>query len=67
MNAMIRFRNYEEYLSARKSQEEALNRMGKDRKKRYELVLEENTIYEIDLECEECLKKFWREKGSGNT
>ncbi len=75
--AMIHFQDYEEYVSAKNrleelqkyrramagQEEEVLGTAPEEKQRgRTELVMEDNTIYEIDTECEECLKTFWRWK-----
>lgn len=61
---MIHFTNYEEYLSAWQKWEKSGSRRRLEQERQYELVMEENTIYEIDLECEECLKGFWQKNAA---
>lgn len=51
---MMHFKDYEEYRNFR--QESGFE----DEKQESELVMEDNTIYEIDTNCEKCLKDFWR-------
>ena len=53
---MIHFRDYEEY--------ESYCRAGTERgeERLTELVIEENTIYEIDVNCRKCLEKYRKEK-----
>ena len=53
---MIHFRDYEEYGQYRKKYPEARE------ERKAELILEENTIYEIDVTCEKCLEKYRRER-----
>lgn len=60
----MHFRDLEEYRIARKELEEGGYLPVRDAIARSELVMEENTIYEIDVECEECLKAFWRRKAA---
>ena len=66
---MIHFQDYEEYRFFRikmkedQKKQEAAEAVPEERaRNRTELVMEDNTIYEIDTECEECLKRFWRWK-----
>lgn len=55
---MVHFENYEEYMRLRRE-------MGIGEEEPHsELVMEENTIYEIDTSCEKCLKRFWRRKAA---
>lgn len=62
---MIHFRNYQEYQEFRRRLPNENSR--ENRENRTELVMEDNTIYEIDTDCEECLKRFWRWKASEQT
>ena len=57
---MIHFQNYQEY----QKYKEELNVWGEDAKdKKTELVIEDNTIYEVDPECMKCLERYrqWKE------
>ena len=58
---MIHFQDYEEYRFFRnkmkedQKKQEATGAVPEERaRNRTELVMEDNTIYEIDTECEEC-------------
>lgn len=56
---MMHFRDYDEYQRFRQEMGIAEDRSGERPKS--ELVMEDNTIYEIDTACEKCLKRFWEE------
>lgn len=73
---MIHFQDYEEYMRFRRGlereadgypvEEDTGKRDREKNDRRTELVLEDNTIYEIDISCEKCLKQFWKARADKN-
>ena len=62
---MIHFRDYQEYLTYK----EERGNWGEEKKEgATELVIEGNTIYEVDPECMKCLERYreWKEGRRSN-